>query len=126
LRTASTDAEHALWRHLRASRLAKLKFRRQFPISDYVVDFICLEKKVIIELDGGQHRENQTVDERRTAVLARSGFRVLRFWNDDVLKRVEEVLTEILRASEAPPGEGEKRTEILERRSPQVDRGSVD
>ena len=103
LRTASTDAEHALWRHLRARRLAKLKFRRQFPISGYVVDFVCLEEKLIIELDGGQHNDRQAEDSHRTMILQKNGFRVLRFWNGDVLKELEAVLAEILRAVEAPP-----------------------
>ena len=103
LRSASTDAELALWRYLRARRMSDLKFRRQFPISGYVVDFVCLEKKLVVELDGGQHEENQVGDERRTAVLARSGFRVLRFWNDEVLKNIDAVLAEILRVAEAPP-----------------------
>jgi adenine-specific DNA-methyltransferase len=101
LRTASTDAEAALWRHLRARRLGNLKFRRQFPISGYVADFVCLEAKLIVELDGGQHLETQARDAHRTAVLMKSGFRVLRFWDDDVLKDVQSVLEEILRA--VPP-----------------------
>jgi very-short-patch-repair endonuclease len=103
LRTASTDAEHGLWTHLRARRLCDHKFRRQFPISGFVVDFVCLEAQLIVELDGGQHADAGERDARRTAVLERSGFRVLRFWNDDVLQRLDDVLEEILRQRAAPP-----------------------
>ena len=103
LRSASTDAEHALWEQLRARRLRGFKFRRQFPISGYVADFVCLEVKLIVELDGGQHADRQPQDAHRTEVLAKSGFRVLRFWDNDVLNEREAVLEEILRAVEAPP-----------------------
>jgi len=80
-----------------------LKFRRQLPISGYIVDFVCLEEKVIVEVDGGQHNDRQVQDARRTAVLEKSGFRVLRFWNNEVLEKLDSVLEEILRAVEAPP-----------------------
>jgi len=80
-----------------------LKFRRQLPISGYIVDFVCLEEKVIVEVDGGQHNDRQVQDARRTAVLEKSGFRVLRFWNNEVLEKLNSVLEEILRAVEAPP-----------------------
>ena len=103
LRTTSTDAEHALWERLRARRLGGAKFRRQFPMSGFVADFVCLEAKLVVEVDGGQHGERQSQDAHRTAVLAKSGFRVLRFWDNDVLKELEAVLEEILRAVEAPP-----------------------
>jgi len=103
LRTACTDAELALWQRLRARRLAQLKFRRQFPVSGYVVDFACLEVKLVVEVDGGQHAERVTEDAQRTAVLEKNGFRVLRFWDNDVLKDLDAVLAEILRCVEAPP-----------------------
>ena len=103
LRGASTDAERRLWTHLRGRRLGNLKFRRQYPISGYVVDFVCLELKLIVELDGGQHSKQAEYDAARTAVLEKGGFRVLRFWDNDVLMRLEEVLEEILRQSDAPP-----------------------
>jgi very-short-patch-repair endonuclease len=103
LRRSATDAERMLWTHLRSRRLGQLKFRRQLPIAGFVVDFVCLETRLIVELDGGQHAERSDFDERRTAVLGKSGFRVLRFWNGDVLTKLETVLEEILKQSEPPP-----------------------
>jgi very-short-patch-repair endonuclease len=109
LRSSSTQAELALWVRLRARRLQQLKFRRQFPVSGYVVDFVCLEAKLVVEVDSGQHADLEAEDAHRTAVLGASGFHVLRFWNDDVLKRLDSVLEEILRTANArisplPPG----------------------
>ena len=92
-----------MWERLRSRRLKQLKFRRQLPISGYIVDFVCLEEKLIVEVDGGQHNDRQLQDARRTAVLEKSGFRVLRFWNNEVLEKLDSVLEEILRAAEAPP-----------------------
>jgi very-short-patch-repair endonuclease len=103
LRLDSTDAERVLWTHLRARRLGGYKFRRQFALSGYVVDFVCLESDLVIELDGGQHAEQSEHDTHRTHVLEKSGLRVIRFWNDDVLLRIESVLEEILRHLQAPP-----------------------
>ena len=103
LRVASTDVERVLWTHLRGRRLGNFKFRRQQPICGYIVDFACVETRLVIELDGGQHSEQVTQDAHRTAMLAKNGFRVMRFWNDEVLKNLEGVLEQILRQSEAPP-----------------------
>ena len=103
LRVASTDVERVLWTHLRGRRLGNFKFRRQQPICGYIVDFACVETRLVIELDGGQHSEQVTQDAHRTAMLAKNGFRVMRFWNDEVLKNLEGVLEEILRQLEAPP-----------------------
>src|SRR6187399_2514187 len=103
LRVASTDVERLLWTHLRGRRLGDFKFRRQQPICGYIVDFVCVETRLVIELDGGQHSEQVTQDAHRTAMLAKNGFRVMRFWNDEVLKNLEGVLEQILRQSEAPP-----------------------
>jgi very-short-patch-repair endonuclease len=112
-----TDAERRLWYHLRAHRFGGVKFKRQAPIGPYVVDFICFEDKLIIEVDGGQHSENEA-DRRRDKWLRSEGYRVVRFWNNDVLKRTDVVLGEIasaltptpLPARSAPPsprrGEG--------------------
>ena len=91
LRIKSTDAERHLWYHLRAQRLG-YKFKRQVPIECFIVDFVCYEKRLVIELDGSQHQDRQIYDIRRTAVLSKKGFRVLRFWNHDVLQHIEEVL----------------------------------
>jgi len=97
MRHVPTDAESLLWRQLRAGRLANYKFKRQKPIGSFIVDFVCFAQKLIIEVDGGQHVDMQPRDEARTAWLQAQGFRVLRFWNHDVLRRQELVLEEILR-----------------------------
>ena len=103
LRVASTDFERLLWTHLRGRRLGNFKFRRQQPICGYIVDFVCVETRLVIELDGGQHSEHVAQDAHRTVMLEKNGFRVVRFWNDEVLKNLEGVLEQILRQSEAPP-----------------------
>ncbi|WP_338455559.1 endonuclease domain-containing protein [Aeromonas veronii] len=97
LRRDATQAEQKLWQQLRNRRLAGLKFRRQMPIGPYVVDFICLEQGLVIEVDGSQHGTlaNQMHDEARTAYLNQQGFRVIRVWNNDVLSRMEVVLAHI-------------------------------
>jgi very-short-patch-repair endonuclease len=92
-----TDAEQRLWYHLRAHRFGGFKIKRQVPIGPYVVDFICFEHKLIIEVDGGQHAESET-DRRRDEWLRNEGYRVIRFWNDDVLKQTDAVLGEIAAA----------------------------
>ena len=97
LRMNSTDAERHLWYYLRAHRLG-YKFKRQVSIECFIVDFICYEKRLVIELDGGQHQDNQAYDTRRTAVLSTKGFRVLRFWNHEVLQHTEAVLEVIQQA----------------------------
>jgi very-short-patch-repair endonuclease len=98
LRTAPTDAESLLWYHLRDRRLAGHKFRRQRPVGPYFADFACLEAKLVIELDGGQHVDATEYDQRRTELMKAEGFRVLRFWNNEVLAQTEAVLETILRA----------------------------
>ncbi len=113
LRHRSTDAERKLWHHLRNRRLAGYKFRRQHPLPPYVLDFVCLESNLVVELDGGQHLEQVAHDQRRTAFLQSKGFQVLRFWDDDVLLKTEAVLEEILRQLNTPhpdllPAGGEK------------------
>ncbi len=96
LRQNSTDAERLLWGSLRAKRLNGYKFRRQHLISPYIVDFICCERKLIVEVDGGQHDEKQQYDERRTAFLAEKGYTVIRFWNDAIFQEIDNVLGSIL------------------------------
>jgi very-short-patch-repair endonuclease len=96
LRHRSTDAERRLWRHLRDRRLGGFKFRRQVPIGTYVVDFLCHEAQLVVEVDGGQHAKATVKDARRTAYLSAKGYRVLRFWNNDVLGNTEGVLARIL------------------------------
>jgi very-short-patch-repair endonuclease len=99
LRRASTDAERRMWSALRYRRLAKYKFRRQHPIGPYIVDFACTRHALVIELDGSQHADN-TADARRTAFLQWQGWRVIRFWNNEVLSNTSEVIGSILRTLE--------------------------
>ena len=93
LRKDMTPSEVALWKHLRGSRLG-YRFRRQEPIGPYIVDFVCFEKRLVVEADGDQHEESPH-DRRRDAYLNRQGFRVLRFWNEDIALQMEWVLAEI-------------------------------
>ena len=96
LRNNATDAERHLWQHLRGRRLAGYKFRRQYPIAGSIADFACIEANLVVELDGGQHVERSAEDAARTRRIECNGYRVLRFWNDDVLVRTEDVLEQIL------------------------------
>ncbi len=95
LRTNQTDAEIKVWQALRAGRLLHYKFRRQVPIADFIVDFVCFEQKLIVEIDGGQHM-NDIKDVARDAQLRALGFSVLRFWNNEIFNNLEGVLTVIL------------------------------
>ena len=97
LRNEATDAERRLWRQLRGRQLGGCKFRRQHPIAGYIADFVCLEAHLVIELDGGQHADAVAQDKRRTGRIVAEGFRVIRFWNDEVLLRTEDVVAEIYR-----------------------------
>lgn len=92
LRRDMSDAERRLWYCLRGHRFLGLKFKRQKPLGRYIVDFICMELHLIIELDGGQHMEQAGYDARRDAWLREQGFSVLRFWNHEVLRQTEAVL----------------------------------
>ncbi|HEU4663949.1 MAG TPA: endonuclease domain-containing protein [Dokdonella sp.] len=94
LRGTSTDAERKLWYHLRAGRLNGLKFRRQHPIPPYVADFFCEGLKLVVELDGAQHRPD--IDDRRTGFLESKGLHVVRFWGNEVLNDINAVLEAIL------------------------------
>ena len=104
LRKTMTDAELKLWQSLRCRQLQDCKFRRQHPWGDFILDFACLNRMLVIELDGGQHAES-TDDLRRDRILQDTGFTVLRFWNNDVLTNTEAVVDVINRA-------------LLERRNP--------
>jgi len=103
MRSAQTDAEQMLWYHLRARRFQGVKFRRQRPVGPYIVDFVCLESRLVLELDGGQHSEIVARDARRDAWLAANGYRVLRFWNNEVMQRLPDVLERIRVALEKDP-----------------------
>jgi very-short-patch-repair endonuclease len=96
LRRDQTNAERVLWFQLRDRRLQGWKFRRQVPIDRYVVDFLCADGRLVIELDGGQHAAQSDADAKRTALSEAMGYLVLRFWNEDVLKNTTGVLEEIL------------------------------
>jgi very-short-patch-repair endonuclease len=103
LRQNMTDAETLLWRYLRAHRLHGAKFRRQQPIGPYIVDYVHFEARLIVEADGGQHNDSHR-DTRRDEWLSSQGFRVLRFWNNEILSNPESVLEQILFVlAEMPP-----------------------
>jgi len=95
LRKRSTDAERPLWRHLKAKQLDGLKFRRQEQIGRFIVDFVCYEKSLIVEADGGQHAVEIEKDEERTRWLEAQGFKVLRFWNHEILTNIEGVIDSV-------------------------------
>ena len=97
LRKSQTDAESVLWYHLRNRNFQNYKFRRQHILCGYIVDFVCLEKRLIIELDGGQHNEEKQIknDSVRTLKLADDGFLVLRFWNNEIFMNIDGVLEAI-------------------------------
>jgi very-short-patch-repair endonuclease len=94
LRLNQTDAETVLWNHIRSRQIDGHKFARQVPIGTYICDFVCREKQIVIEVDGGQHAES-AADTVRDAYLIAEGYRVLRFWNNDVLGNLEGVLITI-------------------------------
>ena len=102
MRHIATDAEKKLWRLLRSRQLDEVKFRRQAPIADYIVDFACHEKRLVVEVDGGQHADNAK-DVERDRRLAAAGYRVLRFWNNDVLGNPNGVLEAIVAELSSSP-----------------------
>ena len=102
LRKNSTPAENLLWSHLRAEQLEGLKFRRQQLIGNYIIDFVCFEKKIVIEVDGGQHSIEKEKDNIRDEWLKGQGFKVLRFWNNEVLMNIEGVLEVIRKGCLSP------------------------
>lgn len=112
-----TEAERALWKHIRLRQLGGYKFRRQQPLGQYVVDFICFEKRLIIEVDGGQHSEQISYDSKRSQCFENQGYRLLRFWDNEVLKNTEAVVETILKTLELedntphlhPPPQGGRR-----------------
>jgi very-short-patch-repair endonuclease len=105
LRKSPTDAEKIMWQAMRNRQVAGLKFRRQYPVDHYIPDFVCFDPKVIIEIDGGQHADSRT-DKRRDEYLISQGFRIFRFWNNDVLANLEGVLefigAELIKAVPGP------------------------
>jgi very-short-patch-repair endonuclease len=95
MRREPTDAERAMWRLLRDRRLARFKFRRQAPFRNFIIDFVCFERRFIVEIDGSQHADSER-DAARDAVLTAEGFQVVRYWNNDVLQQPSAVLEDIL------------------------------
>ena len=104
LRRSQTDAERTLWFRLRDRRLAGLKFRRQMELDRFIVDFFCVDAKLIVEIDCGQHAQRIEDDAVRTRMLEQMGYLVLRFWNHDVLRNTDGVLEEILGTLNSPSG----------------------
>lgn len=102
LRRSMTDAERRLWSLLRSRRLSGYKFRRQHPIGPFIADFACIGHKLIVEADGGQHGDN-VADKRRTAWFTRDGWRVVRFWNNEILLNSAGVAQTIVRVLEGDP-----------------------
>jgi len=98
LRRKQTDAELALWQALRKSQVEGFRFRRQVPVGPYIADFVCHSAKLVIEVDGSQHEQNQAYGKVRTARMEIDGYRVLRFWNNEVLGNIEGVL-EVVRSA---------------------------
>jgi very-short-patch-repair endonuclease len=102
MRQIATDAERKLWLLLRDRRLHGIKFRRQVPFGPYILDFVCFERRLVVEVDGGQHITKQG-DRPRDARPRKAGFRVVRYWNTEVLKNPEGVLTDLLARLGADP-----------------------
>jgi very-short-patch-repair endonuclease len=102
LRRDQTDAEQTLWARLRDRQLCGAKFRRQHPVGPFVADFCCPQRKLVVELDGGQHAEEVAADHKRSRFLEEQGYRVLRFWNHDLLQNTEAVLERIAEALNDP------------------------
>ena len=100
MRRIATDAERKLWFLLRDRRLDGIKFRRQVPFGPYILDFVCFERGLVVEVDGGQHAESES-DVKRDAYLRAEGFRTVRYWNTDVLKNPDGVLTDLVAQLEA-------------------------
>ena len=103
MRHVPTDAEKKFWWQVRDRRLAGYKFKRQFLIGRYIVDFVCLDRGLVVELDGGQHAQQTAYDKEREAFLRTRGFRVIRFWNYDVLTNMDGIVESVLRELKKPP-----------------------
>ena len=119
LRKNMTDAERALWKHLRLRQFCGHKFRRQQPMGRYIVDFVCFEKRLIIEVDGGFHSEQIIYGSNRDAWFEEQGFRVLRFWDNQVLTEIDAVKDKIMQALSwtspphlHPPPQGGRKWEV--------------
>jgi very-short-patch-repair endonuclease len=131
LRENTTAAENILWRHLQRIEIKGSHFRRQVPIGPYIVDFACLKKRLVIEVDGSQHGNdpNSRRDEVRTRWLNSQGYRVMRFWNNDVMSKTETVLEAVYEATAVTPPRlplaGDPESELRSSRPPPGEGGSV-
>jgi very-short-patch-repair endonuclease len=103
LRRNQTDAERELWARRRARQLSGFKFRRQYPIGPFITDFCCFEQRLVVELDGGQHAAQRKADRRRSDVLGRHGYRLLRFWDNEVMQNIDGVLQRIVEVLDLEP-----------------------
>ena len=103
LRSNMTDVERKLWGAMRGKQLEGCRFRRQHAIGAYIVDFACVERTLVIELDGGQHHDQKTYDDTRSKYLNEQGWQVVRFWNNEVLENLDGVLEVILEKLESTP-----------------------
>jgi very-short-patch-repair endonuclease len=106
LRREQTDAERKLWARLRSRQLDGFKFRRQFVIGPFITDFCCFEQRLVVELDGGQHADQSDSDRRRSDFLLSHGYRVLRFWDNQVMENIDSVLEQILLALDKAVSDG--------------------
>lgn len=111
LRKDPTPAEAKLWAYLRSLRADGVRFRRQHTLGTYITDFCSPGRKLVIEVDGSQHLEQEAYDTERTAFLASKGYRLLRFWNSQVMNQIEDVMAAILEALEGPASGGGKASE---------------
>jgi very-short-patch-repair endonuclease len=107
LRREQTDAERKLWARLRARQLCGHKFRRQFVIGPFIMDFCCFERRLVVELDGGQHASQPDADRRRSEFLLSRGYRVLRFWDNEVFENIDGVTEQIAQALKDPSRKSE-------------------
>ena len=99
-----TDAEKKMWQSIRKRQILGCKFRRQAPVGPHIADFVCFEKKIIVEIDGGQHKAREEYDRKRTEWFRSRGFRVMRFWNNDVLANIEGVIERVCQHLGGYPG----------------------
>lgn len=103
LRRDMTDAERKLWSRLRNRQVRGLKFRRQMPLEGFIADFACVEARLVVEVDGGQHADAMEADQLRSDAIEGAGYLVIRFWNAEVLKNIDGVIDEIERALATRP-----------------------